>query len=259
MIGIICLFSVGYATFSSNFLVSGKGTIVDVKFEVDSKVPLDNLLFWGQADNKENTDLILKDKSRMNNDGTLNGFNGTDVSGYKDNELIFDGIDDYINIGYSDYDFNNSISYVMYLKVNNIILNSDPAFNYNALFGNWEGNGSGIVIYGDRGFGLEIYDGSKWVTGSVGSEINNSKYYTLIATYDGNEFLFYVDGIEELRLTSSRHTISAMPILIGGNPNVNEVSRYANISLKEAMLYDRALTEDEVKMLTKGFQSKYTK
>ena len=35
MIGIICLFSAGYAAFSSNFLVSGKGTIVDPPITID--------------------------------------------------------------------------------------------------------------------------------------------------------------------------------------------------------------------------------
>lgn len=35
MIGIMCLFSAGYATFSSNFLVSGKGTIIEAPITID--------------------------------------------------------------------------------------------------------------------------------------------------------------------------------------------------------------------------------
>jgi len=35
MIGIVCFFSLGYATFSQNFLVSGKGTIVEKPITID--------------------------------------------------------------------------------------------------------------------------------------------------------------------------------------------------------------------------------
>ena len=256
MICLLCMMTAGYAAFQTNLNISAKGNIKDIKKEVDAKVPTNDLLFWGQTDNKENTSSILNDKS-SNNNAILHGFDNTVTSGYNGGILEFDGIDDYVDIGYANYDFKNSISYVMYLKVNSVIGNSDPAFNYNSLFGNWEGNGSGVLIYGNGNFGIEIYDGTKWITGDIGSTVDTSKYYTIIATYNGSNFILYVDGMEKLRLASSKHTVSIMPILIGANPNAKEVLRYSNISLREAMLYDRALTEDEVKSITSGFEKKY--
>lgn len=35
MAAVVCFFSVGYAAFSSNFLVSGKGTIIEKSIAID--------------------------------------------------------------------------------------------------------------------------------------------------------------------------------------------------------------------------------
>lgn len=253
MIGIICLFSAGYAAFSSNFLVSGKGTIKDVKFEVDSKVPLDNLLFWGQADNKENTDLIFKDKSK-HQDGELCNFNSTENSGFNVEGLIFDGIDDYVKIGYANYDFKNSISYVMFLKLNSL----DKAYN---LFGAWGSAGGGLEYHsGTKNITMDIQpiSGSGWHYANAKENSILDHYYTLVGIYDGINIKLYIDGDlqEETPVESMKN--STYDINIGAALN-NGLATASNITLKEAMLYDRALTEDEVKILTDGFQKKYLK
>ena len=253
MISIICLFSAGYSAFSSNFLVSGKGTIVDDNFKLDSKVPTNDLLFWGQTDNKNNTETILKDKSGRNNDGILNGFDGTDVSGYNNGELVFDGIDDYVDIGYANYDFKNSQSYVLYVKVN--------VMKYQEVFGNWESGGGGIGFNATSSIPFyALHDGTGYKSVMSNTKRDILKYYTIIGTYDGSTAKLYVDGILDSQAAVSSLKNANMNIVIGANPeSAGKVINPASISIKETMLYDRALTEDEVKILTERLQSKYTK
>ena len=61
----------------------------------------DGLLLWYDFKGMRNTDTnkeVVKDLSGNGNDGTLTNFNFTEESGYKDNTLIFDGVDDSLTI-----------------------------------------------------------------------------------------------------------------------------------------------------------------
>ena len=61
----------------------------------------DGLLLWYDFKGMRNTDTnkeVAKDLSGNGNDGTLTNFNFTEESGYKDNTLVFDGVDDKLTI-----------------------------------------------------------------------------------------------------------------------------------------------------------------
>ena len=61
----------------------------------------DGLLLWYDFKGMRNTDTnkeVAKDLSLNGNDGTLTNFNFTEGSGYKDNTLVFDGVDDKLTI-----------------------------------------------------------------------------------------------------------------------------------------------------------------
>ena len=61
----------------------------------------DGLLLWYDFKGMRNTDTnkeVVKDLSLNGNDGTLTNFNFTEGSGYKDNTLVFDGVDDNLTI-----------------------------------------------------------------------------------------------------------------------------------------------------------------
>lgn len=61
----------------------------------------DGLLLWYDFKGMRNTDVgkeVAKDLSGNGNDGTLTNFNFTEGSGYKDNTLVFDGVDDSLTI-----------------------------------------------------------------------------------------------------------------------------------------------------------------
>ena len=255
IISSICLLfmiTAGYAAFSTNLNITAKGNIKNLKEEVDSQIPTDEMLFWGQADNEENTLTILKDKSENNNNGTLHGFDNTNSSGYTDEGLIFDGIDDYVDIGLANYDFENSISYVVYVKINDIVSGEIDIIN------NFQNAGSGLAIT-DGVLRFSIYD-IQYKMAIYNNTIDKTKYYTIIGTYDGQNVKLYIDGYLVDQTTASFVAKSEVGISLGANPTPEAYGPYLgfiNMNLKEAILYDRALTEDEVKTITEGFNKKY--
>lgn len=252
------LLATGYSAFQTVININAKGTIKDLKQEVDSKVPTNELLFWGQADNKENTLTTLKDKSGNNNDGILNNFDNTSASGYNDGKLSFDGINDYVNIGLANYDFNNSQTYVVYISLHSYTVGGgliNPVFMTNT-----EGSGMEIGVFNESHKArLGGHNGSTYIYSTTNKIINLDTYYTLIGTFDGTSLKLYVDGSLEGTGTTNIVTNSKAPLVLGGDPNIDNtaLSQFTNFSLKEAMLYDRALTEEEVKAITDGFKRKY--
>ncbi len=245
----------GYAAMSTNLSITAKGNIKNLKEEIDSKVPTNELLFWGQADNEENTLTVLKDKSGNNNDGIMYGFDNTNESGYTEEGLVFDGINDYIDIGLANYDFENSISYIVYVQFNTTPL-SNKYFN---IFNNQESAGGELSINSSNESYISIYDGTKYIAASNKDIIYKNIFYTIIGTYDGATLKIYCNNIPgNNRQLKINLLPSTMPMYIRANPENNMLPiNFANMTLKEVMLYDRALTEEEVKNITEGFEKKY--
>lgn len=253
-LSILLFLCVGYAAFSTNLSLTAKGNIKDINEEVDSKVPQDGLLFWGESNNPENTLTVLKDKSLNNNDGILNNFNNTIESGYNNNELILDGIDDYINIGLENFNFVNGISYVIYTKITYVKAINN---NNNYIIGNWESAGGGIFISHNNTLTFELSNGKEYKQ-IYYKNIDKNKYYIIIGTYDKNDVNLYLDGTFIGTNELDTLATSPVPIYIGANPQPkNKYEWNSKLNFKEAMVYNRALTEQEIKLITEGLQKKY--
>lgn len=252
--------SVGYAAFQTNLNITVKGNIKDIKNEVDSKVPTDSLLFWGQADNSDNTLNVFKNKVGSN-DGVMNGFDNTSSSGFNDGDLVFDGINDYVSIGLANYDFNNSISYVVYLKINENKTGSWQKIITNQLS---SGKGGIVLDVGSKNQ-FQIYggNGTNWCGSAVNlEEVNLNEYYVLVGTHNENKTILYINGTIITSNESSclwKNTPNDMFIGASTEYGVDNPAAFASMSLKEVMVYDRALTEDEVKSITNGFEKKHQK
>ena len=216
-------------------------------YGVDSSVPTNSLLYWGVADNSSNTSTTLKNKV-SGTDGTLTNFNNNASSGFNNNTLVFDGTNDYVNIGLANYNFNNSITYLVYAKVEDFAKS-------NYIFGNWEGAGAGLGWTTGSQLFFEMYDGSAW-QGLYQNPIT-SQYYTIVGTYDGTTEKLYLDGVLLNSKAVSNMLTSTVPVVIGGNPNASSITVNATMSLKEAMLYDRALTATEISALSDNLHKKY--
>lgn len=190
-----------------------------------------------------NTITIWKDLSGNNNNGVLNRFNGTNSSGWKDTELNADGLDDYVDIGFQDYDFNN-ITIDMIVKVNNNV-------GDHYILGNWENAGGGLVYYKSSStiagqFFFE--DISNWEKVYLNQSIEIGTYYSIVLVYDGKNLSIYINGeLSAQTAVEDKIKTSSVPIYIGGNPTTSGPSSCASISVKKTMIYNRALNDQEIK------------
>ena len=88
--------------------------------------------------------------------------------------------------------------------------------------------------------------------------MTSNNYYTFVATYDGKESKLFINGaLENTKEVSEGIPTSPNSVLIGSYVVDGTRKSFANISVKEAMIYDRALSEEEVNIITQGFQKKY--
>ena len=192
---------------------------------------------------------IVKDLSGNNSNGTI--INGSTIN--NDGSITLDGVDEYVDCGMANYDFENTITYVARIKYNSI-----KNIGHQDIIGNWEGGGSGLQLYNKKiSFVLMTTETSgtyKYHTINISPEIQ--KWYTIVTTYDGNKTLLYVNGklmpLDEnpdqyqMSITGNIRK-SAVSEAIGANINGgNSVIELSNITVSDILIFDRVVTKEEV-------------
>ena len=189
---------------------------------------------------------IVKDLSGNGNDGIIHGSPVIN----KDGSITFDGIDDHVNCGLENYEFNDSVSFIARVSLNQIV-NAQKC-----ILGNWEAGGGGLLLINDSPrFNLYI-DSYVPIVGTKNLIAN--RWYIIVGTYDGEKMKYYIDG-KEILLSNNQYSLpltgnikkSPMPILLAGNPNTSSTSEYnfvdqANITVTDVLIFDRAVTKEEV-------------
>ena len=184
--------------------------------------------------------VILKDSyDELNNKGNING--ATKNGSY----VTLDGVDDYINLGYNNYDFGTSFT----LAIKTKLYKSDVK---QYLFGNSQGAGFGIYYSSNSKIILEVYDSSttKWqAISSISSYNDSSDILSIITTYDGSNIKLYINGnLEASKEFNENTSVSTVPILIGANPEEETTNKeFAKQDVYKAAIFKDALTEEEVK------------
>ena len=201
---------------------------------------------WYNYNNKEwanavvvKNENVIKDFSDHHNDIAI-----TDKYTVQNGMAYFDGVDDYIDLGYKSYDFGDTASMVLRFKLHSV-------GNYtNHFFGNWEGAGFGLATDASMILRFSMYDTTisnyKIVYGPV---LELEKWYTVVATYGQNKLKLYVNGelVGTTDITVLNRT-SPIQFVLGANPGGNDrTSEFTNFTVSDAMLYDRILSEEEVK------------
>lgn len=187
-----------------------------------------------EADTRENTSMIVKDLSGNGNDGIIYGgkYNS-------DGTFTTDGVNDYIDSGLEDYDFGENISIVTRVKA--------------------ESNDQGYIITNHEaaGFGLTInhkcFCASFFINGnyriSCSSAFDSSKWYTVVATYNGNKLILYVNGVEVSKVENLTGPVAAspVPVVIGANPYFDDIMQaFTGFTLSDMLIFKRALTSEEI-------------
>lgn len=260
--GLLSVMTVGYAVFSTNLNINVKGNLKDIKTVTDEKVPKEGLIFWGQADNSNNTESLLEDKSGNENNMTIHG------ASFNEEGLSFDGIDDYGVIEMLNY--NNSkgftIDFVAQVFEDN---ETDILFESSSDYNN--SNGGYVLDSNDdlcekNGFVLGLHYSIGWNLHCTSAMIdnNNFKHYTISfdtqRTYNQftkiymNQVPYNTQAVSQFNTNISNYTLTTYPLYIASRGGKEF---FTNMILKEVIIYNRALTDDEVITINEGYQKKY--
>ena len=223
-----------------------KDELIPVTIDSDGTVKKANLEtpWYSYADkNWANAVITRNSYDVLNIEGKVHG------ATKEENEVYFDGIDDYIDLGLENYDFGNQITIKLQVKINSI---EDNTSNH-MLITNFESAGFSIEYTKDGIVGsFQRSDYTYKKTKSF--KYNLNQYYNIILKYNGSKIDFYIDGN---LIDSTEYNENIMPSVkglhLGTNPNINkENTQYGNISFKDVVIYNRAITDEEVRSLNEG-------
>jgi len=172
---------------------------------------------------------------------TLNDF----VSGdFHNDGLYFNGDSAFINTGIKNYN-NSNYSFVARFKMHKFADTSQK------IIGDWEVAGGGLQTRSNfKKIGFSMYsqgdNGYKNLYSNMDLELD--LYYTVAGVYDGTNMKLYINGnLEAIMHVPGNVKTSPVPIYIGANPQPSgNAVDLTNMTLKYAMIYNKALTDKEV-------------
>ena len=163
---------------------------------------------------------------------------------WSNNSLTFDGQTNYgLLTNTANIEFQNG--FTLETRVNILSFVGTNLSGHIEYFGNWENAGGGFIF--DKTY--KHRTSFKNISIAQSTVINNlNEYYTVAATYDNTTLNWYINGSLVATVESNAGTLSssAIPFGLGGNPNANGMGDYANVEFQNVLIYDRALTEQEV-------------
>ncbi len=194
--------------------------------------------FYGTDASHLNRKGILKNSyDEFNEQKKVSG--ATKENGY----VHFDGVDDYIDLGLEAYNFQNSFTIAIKFKLLELNRRQD-------IFGNWQGSGMGLFITAENKPHLEFYvaEEKKWVWTESETPLSVNEIYTLTGIYNGVNLSLYVNGIlkAQLPVSGSVAYTDVIPFSIGANPDRGAHSNYSQFDVYKAIIYDRAIGENEI-------------
>jgi len=197
-----------------------------------------------------------KDLSGNNYDATLSNFTQAENSGWTDNSLIFDGIDDFATIQNLDLSQYDDITICATYKTLSI-----PANKATAVLGsNQAGEGSIFFGYGSQ-YGAYIAnantyamnDSNTWIYGEP-NKVEKDKTKNIVITYMGKDTkqynrIYCNNQVIAENQTPMEAKWNSHPIDIGrGFGGENNDHPYANIQLYSLQIYNRALSKAEIRL-----------
>lgn len=203
---------------------------------------LDGINNTGAGHSDETT--TWKDLSNHGNDATL--YNNPTWS---NNSIMFDGIDDYgILDNTANQEFPNGLTLETRVKI--LSITDFGGATYNMFIDNetssspYNGLSQYVIKTSLRMTSRVAPDGTYAFAYSDESFIDLNKMYTLTTTYDNNTLKQYING----KIVASSNKSGQYP---GSPQGINIGRRYsgnytANVEFQNVLIYDRALTEQEV-------------
>ena len=191
------------------------------------------------SDNRQGESTIITDLSGNGNDGVMYGGRIN-----ADGTLYLDGVDDKLNMGLKQYDFHDSISLVIKFK-----FNTSPAGAERGIFCNIQNAGSCIKIVGVGVPRFIFHNGTNYVGVNMKMSpiLNVNEWYTVVATYDGSNIKMYLNGTKMLLANDSyEYPVTGNLAISNGEFKLGAALSPTNMSVSDALIFDRALTEEEI-------------
>ncbi len=177
------------------------------------------------------------------NDGVVHG--ATWVNGKFGKALQFDGVNDYVEISEG-----NSLNITAQITVEawvysnngwNTIVAKDCPYN------TYKGYALGLTSSGRPIF--RVGNGSTYYTVIAVNDIRNG-WHHVVGTYDGSYLRIYVDGTEKASPVSFSGSIASTSVNV--KIGIRPCAGYFNGTIDEIRIYNRALTEEEIKSIYKN-------
>jgi len=190
-----------------------------------------------------NGNTLINDLSTFLNNG-INNASDWD----KENGLITtNGSYSHIDAGMTNYEFGDSLSFVVRLKINE--LNSEEHY----ILSNLENGGASLKINNNY-LVLEMYLDGEYYSYLSNYEVSTNEWLTIVCIYDGTDVSIYVNGIkqdinpESEEITFSGDvSISSMPFYIGGKPHRGAfITSLINATFDDVLIFDRVLSVEEI-------------
>jgi hypothetical protein len=181
------------------------------------------------------------DLSRGGNNGTL--INGPTFNSANGGSIVFDGINDYVNLG-NPLTLSLNMNITLSTWINSTTLFSSQNFPPFII----KGINVSYMLFGNSLTNqIRIRIGDNNIANAVDSisTISSNIWYNVVGTYDGNNIKIYINGV----LDNQKARIGTIPtgsdnIIMGFNPSGEALVYNGRIS--NTQIYNRALSAQEV-------------
>ncbi|MDP2926225.1 MAG: LamG-like jellyroll fold domain-containing protein, partial [Nanoarchaeota archaeon] len=231
-----------------NTSISSAGDIVEIKYNwngTNYTIYNDTLVLMMNFDNNTNlgegSNNFTADASIYNNSGNCSGMgsNCNWTAGKYGNAIIFDGINDHINITNNDIlNISRNITLSAWIKTSANTLNNP------VIAKDWDGASAvpyRLHLSNNAGVGgMGFYDGAWHQTGN--SVISDGNWHFIAGTYNGTALVWYVDGKLNTTLAYTANLPNnTKPVRIGAYTTL-----YFNGTIDEVRIWNRTLSASEV-------------
>ena len=182
------------------------------------------------------------DISGNSNNGTLT--NGPTFSAGNLGSIVFDGINDGVDVLNNFGSIQNNVTFETFVKLNGSQNTKIFVSNYTQVSG---ASGCGIGIQDGVNNVVKFFTGNLGTTNTLYSTttLSNNVYYHIVGTYNGSSKILYVNANNEASATIS-NAINNTSVLASIGYVTYLSAQYLNGNIAIARIYNRALSATEV-------------
>ena len=195
-------------------------------------------------------DTYVFDVSGSGNDGTVVGGNVTTANGKYGRAMMFDGVDDYVDLGNDDsLSFTDSNAFTISIWIKPEVLDSTNR----EYIRKWEAGQLQYILRQDTANLFEFiwHDGTTQRIESTASPSANN-WHHLVGTFESGSQTLYIDGV--LNVSSS---LSGTLSSSNANTYIGYTLATAKGSIDEVMILNRSLSQTEIEQLYMSNLNKY--